>query len=80
MEFSINKVETWPITRPKIEKVEIEMNNALVEMLRNAPVLDLIAAYTYVMPNDIRYLFQIDSRIFSSISGTGIDLGGGLAV
>ena len=76
MEFSNSQIETWPITKPKFAKNEIEINNGLVKMLQNASVPELIAAYTYVTPDDIRNLFQIDRSVFGSFSGSGIDLGG----
>ena len=73
-----NTVLEWVVNPTLAESHEYRANNRLAAESSKRGRSEIIDRYTYVSPEQIREVLQLDSSVWNSFRGVGIDLGVGV--
>ena len=75
----MRKILEWKRDSELLKKDEYCLNNNIAEKVSRLGVQEISKKYTHIPPNDIEKVLKIDSDVWDSFTGIGIDLGGGVA-
>jgi hypothetical protein len=73
------KFEYWDVDSSYFQSEDYKLNNKIALEISKAGYREISEKYTHIKPSEITYVLKMSDQVYDALSGSGIDLGVGLA-
>lgn len=71
---------TWKFDQKILNSEDYKLNNKIAKISSKKSFFEICKRYTHISSCNMEKFLKLDSKIFHSLKGTGVDLGGGIGL
>ena len=72
------KFEHWYVDSGYFQSEDYKLNNKIALEISKKGYREISQKYTHIKPSEIAYVLKMSDKVYDALSGSGIDLGGGV--